>query len=91
MGSSHCRLGTRRSLREDAGLTPGLAHWVMDPVLLQDAVKVTDVAWNWCGCGLSCCSSSSPSLGTEICHKCGKKKTKQRGGEMRKQKRRYAK
>ena len=36
------------NIREDAGLTPGLAHWVKDLMLLQAAI----VAWilYCCGC-----------------------------------------
>ena len=49
-----------------------------DPVLLQAAVQVTDVAQmqHCCGCGQagSYSSDSTPSLGTSTCHECGPKK-----------------
>ena len=40
------------SLREDAGLIPGLIHWVKDMALPQTMVAyVTDVAQRLCCCG----------------------------------------
>ena len=42
------------SVREDVGLTPGLAQWVKDPMLLQAAMLVVDGARipRCCGCGV---------------------------------------
>ena len=63
------------SIHEDVDLTPGLAQWVKDLVLLQAAVQVSDVAWIPCSCGCGTCSSdSAPSLGTSICRRCSSKK-----------------
>ena len=47
-------LRTRRCLGKDAGSIPGLAQWVKDLVLLQDAMQVADMAWIWHGCGCGC-------------------------------------
>ena len=71
------RLRNRHSVPEYAGLIPGLTQWVKEPVLLQAAAQVTEVAqiWHCCGCGVSC-SNSNPSLRTSLCHGCGPKKKK---------------
>ena len=47
-------LRTRQSVREDAGLIPGLTQWVKILVLPQAAAEVTDAAqiWHCCGCGI---------------------------------------
>ena len=43
-------------IHEDICLTPGLAQWVKDSVLLSASVQVTDAAWiprcSGCGVGL---------------------------------------
>jgi len=46
----------------------GLAPWVEDLALPQDAAQVANATWIWycCGCGVdcSCSSNSTPGLGT---------------------------
>ena len=70
---------------EDVDSIPGLAQWVKDLVLLQAAAQVTDMAWIWCccGCGIGrhCGSHSTPCLETSMCHRCSRKKKKERKNE----------
>ena len=65
------------SVCEDAGLIPGLAHWVKDLVAvscgemwLRSGVAVAVV---WAG---GCTLNSTPSLGTSMCCTRGPKKQK---------------
>ena len=53
------------SIHEDAGSIPGLAHWAGDLELLWAMVWVADMAQilQGCGCGSSCGSYLTPSLG----------------------------
>ena len=64
-------------IHEDVGLIPGLTQWVKDLALL----------WLWHRPS-SCSSTSTPSLGTTICHgaalKSNKKKKKEEEEEERK-------
>ena len=57
------------------GSIPGLAQWVQDPLLQQNAAKVSDVAWILCcrGCDvdLNYSSDLTPSLETSTCHRFG--------------------
>ena len=56
LGSSHPGSVVTKptSIHEDVDLTPGLAQWVKDPVLL----------WLWCR---PAAAAAAPSLGTSIC------------------------
>ena len=40
------------STKMQVQLNPALTHWVKDPVLLQAAAQVVDVAWIWHCCGV---------------------------------------
>ena len=75
-------LRTQHSVHEDAGLIPGLAQRVKEPILSQTKAYVEGAAqiWHCCGCGIvpSCSSNSTPSLGTSICHRCGLKMKKKK-------------
>ena len=68
---------------EDAGLTPGLDHWVKDPVFDKSygtghrhGLNPARL-WLWCR-RAAVALDSTPSLGTSICCGCGPKKQKQK-------------
>ena len=63
------------SIHEDAGLIPGLNQWVKGSGVAMNYGEVSEAAriWHWCGCDVG---TSTPSLGTSICHKYGPKKIK---------------
>ena len=56
------RFRTLYSVCENVGLIPGLAQWVKDPVLLQAAVQVVDVARipHCCSCGVGRLAQEPP-------------------------------
>ena len=68
------------SIHEDAGLIPGLVQWVRtrhycelwerSQTQLRSSTAIAVVQAG------SCCSDSTPSLGTSICCKCSPKKIK---------------
>ena len=54
------RLRTWRGICQGAGLIPGLAQWVKDPVLLQAEAQVMDVAQ------IQCCHGSVGSFSSDL-------------------------
>ena len=53
------RLRDSHRVPEYAGLTPGLAQWVQDQVLVQ-VVMFTDVIQIWSVCGVARVSAAAP-------------------------------